>query len=312
MATAIRFEARVPPADAGRRGGRGQGWPPPRSLATLVEGEIIPRLMVAHASPEDGVARLSDGAFATATLTDRVAAVPAVAVPAGAVIAAGEAAALAPLALRIDADALLDHVDRILRRGVSIETMLVDLLAPAARQLGLWWEEDRCDFVEVTMGLWRLQEVVHEISARLPSGRAPRPGERRRALFAAMPGEQHSLGTVMVGELFGREGWAADVLPDPSMAELLARVAERAFDLIGLTVSSECNIARVPSAILALRSVSRNPRLTVMVGGQVFVERPELAADVGADGTAADARVALATAAELVDGNCNREVAVGG
>jgi methanogenic corrinoid protein MtbC1 len=50
-----------------------------------------------------------------------------------------------------------------------------------------------------------------------------------------------------------------------------------------------------------MRSVSRNPRLCVMVGGRVFIDDPGLAGRVGADATAVDARVATGVAAGLVD-----------
>ena len=191
-----------------------------------------------------------------------------------------------------------------LARGATVEALLVDLLAPAARRLGEYWEEDRCDFVDVTMGLWRLQEVVHELAARGPVDRrhaAP------RALFAAMPGDQHSFGAVVIEDVFARAGWATDRLGDTAMPELLDRAGEEWFDVIGLTVSCDSHTAALPSAIVALRNVSRNPRVVVMVGGRVFAENPRLASDVGADGTARDARSAVKMAQELIDA-LSREV----
>lgn len=257
-----------------------------RSLTKLIEGEIIPRLMVAHARGDCG--RAPDS---------------------GAVVGQAEIEAFTPLTLAVEADALLDYVEGLLRRGVSVETVLIDLLAPAARRLGLFWEEDRCDFVEVTMGLWRLQEVAHDIAARLPSHRLPETG-RPRALFAPMPGEQHSFGTVLVEEIFAREGWGTDLVYAPNAPELAARLADRWFDLIGLTVSCDCNIGALPSLILSLRAASRNPDLCVMVGGRVFVEDPALAARVGADGTAADAKMAIEIAGKMV-GASQREAVRG-
>ena len=140
-------------------------------------------------------------------------------------ITSAEVADLVPLALQVEADELLAHVDRILRRGVPVTTLLVDLLAPAARLLGEYWEEDRCDFVDVTMGLWRLQEVVHEVAA--PARMARRGNRGRRALFASMPGDQHSFGAVVIDEVFSREGWMTDRLSDGVTADLLDRVAEQ-------------------------------------------------------------------------------------
>lgn len=244
-----------------------------RSLSTLIEAEIIPRLMMAHATePLDELSAEIDFA---------------------------EVEALAPLALQIDADALLAHIEAILARGVSVDTVMVDLLAPTARLLGEYWEDDRCDFIDVTMGLWRLQEVVHEIAARAPAERMLAAGGHR-ALFASMPGDQHNFGAVVVDELFRRDGWVTDRLTGAATPELLKRVGDEWFDMIGLTVSCDCHIAPLASIIVALRNVSRNPRVCIMVGGRTFSADPALAARVGADGTAGDAKLALKEAADLV------------
>lgn len=72
------------------------------------------------------------------------------------------------------------------------------------------------------------------------------------------------------------------------------------YDLVGLTISCDCHIAPLASTIAAMRNVSRNPRLCVMVGGRVLGLDPDLARRAGADGTARDARLALDVAADLV------------
>ena len=245
-----------------------------RSLSTLIESEIIPRLMVAHAVAP------------AAAPVDR------------AVVDADEIEAFAPLVMQIEADALLLHIETILARGVAFDAILVDLLAPTARLLGEYWEDDRCDFVDVTMGLWRLQEVVHEISGRLPARSAPAGG--RRALFAPIPGDQHSFGTVVIDDIFRRDGWQTDRLSDPDTADLLKRAAEDWFDIIGLTVSCDCHIPNTTYIIAALRNVSRNPHVCVMVGGRIFSADPDLALLVGADGTSSDAKSAPRVASNLI------------
>jgi methanogenic corrinoid protein MtbC1 len=243
-----------------------------RSLTTLIEGEIIPRMMVAH----------SGAAPASASVIDL-----------------DEIETFAPLVIQIEADELFAIVEAMLARGVPVESILVDLLAPTARMLGDFWETDRCDFMEVTMGLWRLQEVVHEITGSMPTGRNF-IDEGRRALFAPVPGDQHSLGTVMIDDIFRREGWLTDRLCDPQTSELLARAKEEWFDIIGLTVSCDCHIGPLRSIIVALRNVSKNPHVCIMVGGRIFSADPELAIHVGADGTAGDAKSAPRVAGQLV------------
>jgi methanogenic corrinoid protein MtbC1 len=218
-----------------------------------------------------------------------------------------EAISFAALAIDADAEEILARLDAMLTSGTEIEAILINILAPAARRLGIMWEQDDCDFVDVTMGLWRLQEVVRELSARVPV-RAARPSDGYRAVFSAMPGEQHNFGTVIVEDIFRRAGWSTELLLDGQQGALLSAVASARYDLVGLTVSLDAHTERLPSLILAIRSVSRNPRLCILLGGRVLMDDPQLALRVGADGTAVDAQSAVALADRLVTANACREV----
>ncbi len=254
----------------------------PAGFVALVESEIIPRLMVAHGRDGD----------------EHIAAVP----QHNPTINYHEAKNFAPLAITLDASALLDHVDVFVQRGVTIDTIFVDLLAPAARHLGEMWDEDSADFVTVTMALWRLQEVVRELSARVPIRGGIGVEHVRTALFAVMPGDDHSFGTVIIEDVFRRAGWSTDIMTDTSTSTLLAMVARNSYDLVGLTVSGTVCAEDAPSLINAVRSVSRNPFVGIMVGGSIFNVAPQLAIEIGADATAPDALQALTVAGTLVDG----------
>lgn len=249
------------------------------ALTFLIEGQIIPRLMCAHTAEE----RLQKAEFRD---------------PA-AQIEPAEAARFASLPLTMDADELLQEVEGFLDRGVPAEAIFVDLLAHSARRLGQLWESDACDFVDVTMGLWRLQEVMHEVAHA-----APPPSSQRQnppsALFSPVPGETHSFGALMVEEVFARAGWRSEVLLEPQRRELLKIIGENAYDLVGLTVSCDCLSAELKDIITAIRSVSKSPSTKVIIGGRMVNAHPELVEQCGADGTAADAISALTLAETLV------------
>lgn len=257
----------------------------PDALARVIESDIIPRLLMTHR--DHGV-------------------LPSPTAHAAAEIPPGFADAFAAATLTEEVGALLARVESLMAGGVGVETVYLHLLAPAARRLGAWWDEDACDFVDVTMGLWRCQEIVHALSALIP-GAAPVAGAERRALFSPAPGEQHGLGALIVEEFFRRDGWQTWSVPALDEDELLALVSGRAFDVVGLTVSVERHVAPLAQSITALRRVSRNPEIIVLVGGRVFTERPELAAEIGADGTAADGALAV----QLADRLLNRRVVAG-
>ncbi len=199
------------------------------------------------------------------------------------------------------ADIIIGHLDR----EVAPETLFIQLIAPTARELGEKWNRDECDFVDVTMGLWRLQLLLRTIAvwAPPPDGWALRT---HRALFTTMPRDQHSLGTLMIGECFQRAGWDVETLIEPEQSEILLALGSSSFDVVGLTVTTDFYIAQVPKLLTAMRSVSCNPKLAIMIGGPAIGYDPELARKLGADGTAADAAAALALADELVSAGVER------
>jgi MerR family transcriptional regulator, light-induced transcriptional regulator len=262
---------RSPPADVRRSASES-----PLALAGLIESQIIPRLLVACRNqsirPDD-------------IMRDR--------------ICASQAEGFAAVVLRLEAHALMEQIEGFLARGASVEAVLVDLLAPTARQIGIWWEEDACDFVDVTMGLWRLQQIVYELSARLP-GKAPMFGQSRKALFSVFPGSDHSFGTVIVEECFRRQGWQTSLLTSATDQQLINMVAEQHYDVIGLTITHDDDMMNAPALIGRIRTRSRNPMLGVIVGGRIFTQSPELAMQIGADATASDAEQAVKRAEILL------------
>lgn len=244
-------------------------------IGEMLATDVIPKLLFAHSWP-----------------SQRPSSQPAAIRP-------EEAERLAPMAIACEAYELLERVEEIMLRGIGADRILVELLAPAARHLGREWDADRIDFVQVSMGLWRLQEVMREITARCV--RAQTGGTAKSALFLAMPGEGHSFGSAMVHECFVLAGWDADLMIAASQADFLDRVATTNIDLVGLTISCDCHIERLPSLIRAVRSVSMNPNLCLMIGGCVPADDPGLVLRVGADATAATATEAVIAAEHLTN-----------
>jgi MerR family transcriptional regulator, light-induced transcriptional regulator len=256
-----------------------------QDLSLLLENLVIPRLI----ADRDKAAKWLDAASLSHSGQIRR----------SRLIGVADVEEFTQLSLTADAHELLDFVDRCLESGSSVETIYVELLAPAARKLGEYWEEDSEDFVGVTMGLWRIQEILRELTLRIPPKSRPGHGQRS-ALFSSMPGEQHSFGTLMISECFQRAGWDTDVLIEPTQSELTAKFAKQHYDLIGLTVSCDCSKGALSSLVNTIKAVSVNPHIRIMIGGRVVNEQPSLVVDSGADATAKDACAAVELADHLV------------
>jgi MerR family transcriptional regulator, light-induced transcriptional regulator len=248
-------------------------------LARTVEAEIIPRLMLAHKIDIESAARR----------------------PArGVVIDPRQVAAFGEIVLQDASEEAKAFVARLRASGASIETVLLDLMAPTARRLGEMWDEDNVDFTVVTIGLCCLQRVLRDVSGMLEEG-APVSQHAHRALLALAPGEQHIFSVLMVDEFFRRAGWDVWTMPAATHGELLDLVRRESFQIVGFSLSSEEWLPNLQSIIAGIRGASRNRAVSIMVGGRIFVENPDLAVEIGADGTAANGRDAVKEADRLVE-----------
>lgn len=247
-------------------------------LMRAIEAEVIPRLVLARraALPHAAVLEHED-------LLAQV----------------GSVDEFAGLVIGPDDGRASDFVESARARGNSIETLYLELMAPAARRLGELWEEDVCNFTDVTVGLGRLQQILRNLSPAF-LGECEDFRRGRSALLVPLPGEQHTFGLLMVAEFFRRAGWEVWSSALRSDGDLAALVRRKWFAVAGISLSSEVQLDHLAVNIRDIRRASRNRRIGVMVGGPLFMQHPELVTQVGADATAADGRQATQLAEDLL------------
>ncbi|MDX2288131.1 MAG: cobalamin B12-binding domain-containing protein [Hyphomicrobiaceae bacterium] len=251
------------------------------SIKCLIEAEIIPRLLIAHATHATNGAAMPD--IMTSGLQDA-------------------AERIATVAVANDLAAAAAVVQSLIDRGHPVDRIFVDVLAPAARQLGTMWESDEVNFVDVTVALTRLQQLVRRFS---PPREMPRhtPHSVRRLLLAPTPGEQHTFGLMLVEDTFRRAGWdvAGGIAMDGLDVEEILHA--QAFDVVGFSLASERLLDRLASTIERVRTTSNARDLKVIVGGRMFSEDRSAYSLVGADASASDAHEALRIAESLLQGS---------
>jgi MerR family transcriptional regulator, light-induced transcriptional regulator len=206
----------------------------------------------------------------------------------------------AALALGHDDGAPFACVEDLLAQGASVESIFLDLLAPAARHLGTLWESDAADFATVTLAVGRLQRIMRRLGESFCSEGGQGDGGES-VLLTTIPGEQHSFGLSMVAEFFRRAGWNLCTGPFSSHQELISLVHNHWFDVIGFSVSSDRRLEELKKDIHDIRRGSRNPNVGIMLGGPMVIVQPDLAVSMGADMISADATSAPHQARCLIE-----------
>jgi MerR family transcriptional regulator, light-induced transcriptional regulator len=253
-------------------------------LARAIEQEIIPRLMLAHRSP-------SDCLTLPAVADDQV--------------NQEDIQAFAKLVLSPDEDLALPCVAAMRARGISVETIYLDLLAPVARYLGELWDQDLCDFTDVTMGLSRLHRVLRELSPAF-SRASDCAANGRRVLLLPAPGEQHTFGLVMVAEFFRRAGWDVAGGPWEAGGDPSVMVRREWFDVVGFSMANHLNMDELRECIGKVRKAAMNPNVGIMVGGPAFAANPEYVDLVDADASVNDGSKAPEFAEKLASNHRDR------
>lgn len=239
-------------------------------LAKVVSHQIVPRLRSLHRTAPE-IANL---------------------------ISAEEIDQFAHLVLSPDIRTAEAFVSLLRDRGLSMDLLFEELLAPTARHLGEMWDHDECDFVDVTLGLGRLQRLLATFNC---THQDPILMDCRSILMTPMPGDQHSFGLSMVEKFLRAGGWRVRAERVSSVAELTNLVRKEWFAIVGVATGFSQHLDELANMIRQLRENSCNQAIGVLVGGPLFVADPKLARQVGADGTALNAPLAVLAAQKMFD-----------
>lgn len=267
----------------GEHPGAGGGFLPPLDIAVdvpdfryaklskIIGEHVLPRLVALHEAPPAAAQH--------------------------ALLRSGAIAELGRLVIGPDNDDALNYLLALKDEGVSLDDLHAELLEPTARLLGELWNEDKVDFVDVTIGVSRLQRMVHVFEGL---GQIPDYDEKRRLLLAAAPGEQHSLGSTIVQKFLRAGGWHVWNCASPNIEEPAEIVSREWFGVVGFSLGSDVHLQSLRDAISLVRQRSINPKIGIMIGGSAVTRDPDLVNLVGADGTAANGPAAVVLAKKLL------------
>jgi methanogenic corrinoid protein MtbC1 len=243
------------------------------SLVKTIEGNILPHIVEHHLQSD----RLANGQLN---------------VPAHPSVSEAHIDALMLLLLQDDAGPSAHYAKELFAQGIELEELYLNLLTPVARKLGEMWDNDEADFTQVTVALWRIKQLMYDLSPMFQEY-AEYKQQGKSVMLVPLPGSQHTLGLFMVSEFFARGGWRVWGELAATEADILRMAKTQWFDVIGLAASLREQFPDLKRMITEVRSVSLNPHVGIMIGSPVFNQNPELVEDLGADMVGVDAVDAL-------------------
>jgi MerR family transcriptional regulator, light-induced transcriptional regulator len=175
--------------------------------------------------------------------------------------------------------------------GLDLPTLYLHVFQPALREIGRLWQANRLTVAEEHLATAITQSAMLRLFGELDFPEPAGP----LLIAACVDTERHEIGLRMLCDLLDLKGWETVYLGAAVPAESLARmVRERRPQAVALSASIAPHLPQLRDAIAAVRAAAAPDPPLVVVGGRPFLERPELAATLGADLTATDAADAAA------------------
>ncbi|MCU0954596.1 MAG: cobalamin B12-binding domain-containing protein [Hyphomicrobium sp.] len=243
---------------------------PRNTLECVIENTVVPRLVAHHASRAECDLQPEVAAFTTTIL---------------------------------DADPTLarTHFGALIAQGHAIDHLFDNLLAPTAARLGLMWDSDQIDFLEVAHAMHRIQQIIlSEATAFCADGSLS--GVERHILLVTLPQERHRLALCLLRAHFWREGWSVDYREPKTMWDLQDLVRNQQYDALCISATRVADPAALSDTLHGIRKASHNNNLVIMAGGRAFDADPLLASKAGVDATAAGGRECIALLRRFFDG----------
>lgn len=180
-----------------------------------------------------------------------------------------------------------------MRRARISDADLADAYFPAvARLLGCDWVEDRSGFVTVSIGMARLQSLLHQIDRNRV---APALWDGATVLAVLPEGEQHSFGVQVLAHQLRRQGVSVHLQIAARPEDLRTLVRERHYDCAMVSLGCKETLAIGGKLVKAIKDGSKG-RLFVAVGGSLLERIDAVEVVTGADLASNDPMQALGAA----------------
>ncbi|MFH0249573.1 B12-binding domain-containing protein, partial [Streptomyces chitinivorans] len=169
------------------------------------------------------------------------------------------------------------QVTEALDQGFAPEDVLLEVIAPAQRRVGVRWAENRLTVAQ--------EHAATAVSDRAVTAVADHPAARvparlGRAAVACADGEWHTLPARLVAEVLRLRGWHVDFLgAHVSARQLVSHLHSTGPDAVALSCSLPVRLPVAHAAVTACRAAG----VPVLAGGAGFGPDGRYARLLGAD-----------------------------
>jgi methanogenic corrinoid protein MtbC1 len=181
----------------------------------------------------------------------------------------------------------------------NYRTAMNDVLEPVLEEIGNRWAEESISLAQGYIAGKVAEDMLQKIHVA-EKDMAGKQADKGPVVVGNIEDDYHSLGRKLVSVFLQSAGWLVkDLGNDVTAEEFVDRAVETGARVIGVSAMMYTTAGNIRKVRDELDRRSLSGRIQLAVGGAVFKLRPELAREVGGDGTASSCFMAPQLFVEL-------------
>ena len=188
------------------------------------------------------------------------------------------------------------NVKAALAAGIPAGNVLSDGLIAGMAEVGRLFEEGEYFVPEMLISARAMKSAMTILKPLLTAGEV---GGAGKVIIGTVKGDLHDIGKNLVGLMLEGAGFqVVDLGSDVSAEKYVEATKEHSPDIVAMSALLTTTMVNMRAAITALEEAGLRSKVKIMIGGAPVTEN--FAQQIGADGYAADASRAVATAKSLL------------
>ena len=188
------------------------------------------------------------------------------------------------------------NVKAALAAGIPAGNVLSDGLIAGMAEVGRLFEEGEYFVPEMLISARAMKSAMTILKPLLTAGEV---GGAGKVIIGTVKGDLHDIGKNLVGLMLEGAGFqVVDLGSDVSAEKYVEATKEHSPDIVAMSALLTTTMVNMRAAINALEEAGLRSKVKIMIGGAPVTEN--FAQQIGADGYAADASRAVATAKSLL------------
>ena len=183
----------------------------------------------------------------------------------------------------------------LIAAGVAPDTILYDGMIPSIQEVGSQFEQGKAFVPEMLVAARAMQGGLDLLKPLLAQNNVE---PLARAVIGTVKSDIHDIGKNMVAMMWEGAGFEVVDLGVNVPPQKFVDAVQNGARLVGISALLTTTMTNIPVTIQALKDAGLRERVKIMIGGAPITA--EFAAEIGADGYAADANKAVTVARALL------------